>query len=71
MATTPVFLPGKCYGQRSLASYSPYGCKSIRQDLETKQQAKQAIHPSGIPAIFLRKSFSIDHKEYSGPCFQS
>ena len=22
---TPVFLPGKCHGQRSLASYSPWG----------------------------------------------
>jgi len=25
---TPVFLPGKFYGQRSLAGYSPQGCKS-------------------------------------------
>jgi len=24
---TPVFLPGKCYGQRRLASYSPWGCR--------------------------------------------
>ena len=24
---TPVFLPGKCYGQRSLADSSPRGCK--------------------------------------------
>ena len=24
---TPVFLPGESYGQRSLASYSPEGCK--------------------------------------------
>ena len=24
---TPVFLPGKSHGQRSLASYSPYSCK--------------------------------------------
>ena len=23
----PVFLPGKCYGQRSLVGYSPRGCK--------------------------------------------
>ena len=27
MAPTPVFLPGECYGQRSLAGYSPWGCK--------------------------------------------
>ena len=24
---TPVFLPRKSHGQRSLAGYSPYGCK--------------------------------------------
>ena len=24
---TPVFLPGKSHGQRSLVGYSPYGCK--------------------------------------------
>ena len=24
---TPVLLPGKCHGQKSLAGYSPWGCK--------------------------------------------
>ena len=28
MATTPVFLPGEFYGQRSLAGHSPWGSKS-------------------------------------------
>ena len=32
---TPVFLPGESHGQRSLAGYSPWGCKS-RHDFETK-----------------------------------
>ena len=27
MATTPVFLPGKFRGLRSLARYNPWGCK--------------------------------------------
>ena len=27
IATTPVFLPGEFHGQRSLVSYSPWGCK--------------------------------------------
>ena len=27
MQPTPVFLPGKSHGQRSLAGYSPWGCK--------------------------------------------
>ena len=26
---TPVFLPGKSHGQRSLASYSPWDCKRV------------------------------------------
>ena len=28
---TPVFLPGESHGQRSLAGYSPWGCKSQTQ----------------------------------------
>ena len=27
MQTTPVYLPGKSHGQRSLVGYSPWGCK--------------------------------------------
>ena len=34
---TPVFLPGKSHEQRSLAGYSPWGCKRVRNDLPTKQ----------------------------------
>ena len=29
---TPVFLPGKSHGQRSLAGYSLWGCKRVRHD---------------------------------------
>ena len=32
---TPVFLHGQSHGQ-SLAGYSPWGCKRIRQSLVTK-----------------------------------
>ena len=35
---TPVFLPGKSHGQRSLVGYSPQGYKRVRHDLATKQQ---------------------------------
>ena len=31
MATTPVFFPGEFHGQRSLASYSPWGYKELTQ----------------------------------------
>ena len=27
--STPVFLPGESHGQRSLAGYSPWGCKEL------------------------------------------
>ena len=29
---TPIFLPGKSHGQRSLAGCSPWGCKRVRHD---------------------------------------
>ena len=35
---TPVFLPGKCHGQRSWVGYSPWDPKSIGHGLVTKQQ---------------------------------
>ena len=37
---TPVFLPGKSHGQRSLVDYSSWGGKRVRHDLATKQQQK-------------------------------
>ena len=44
---TPVFLPGKSHGQRSLAVFSPQGCR-IRQGLVSmhppKKTAKQPFH---------------------------
>ena len=38
---TPVFLPGKSHGQRSLKGYSPWGCKRVRHYLSTKQQQQK------------------------------
>ena len=37
---TPVFLPGKSHGQRSLAGYSPWGHKRVGHDLVTKEQQR-------------------------------
>ena len=37
MQLTPVFLPGKFHGQRSLAGYSPRGHKRVGHDQATKQ----------------------------------
>ena len=50
---TPVFLPGKSHGQRSLVSYSPWGCKRVELDLVTKQQQKMKLVESyRIPSLF-------------------
>ena len=38
---TPVFLPGESYGQRSLASYSPWGKKSVGHGSVTEQAHMQ------------------------------
>ena len=38
-----VFLPGKSHGQRSLAGFSPWGCKRVRHDLETKKQQESTM----------------------------
>ena len=35
---SPVFLPEKSHGLRSLGGYSPWGCKRVGHDLATKQQ---------------------------------
>ena len=40
---TPVFLPGKLHGQRSLAGYSPWGYKRVGHDLVTKQRQQSVL----------------------------
>ena len=35
---TPVFLPGKSHGQRSLVGYCPPGHKRVGHDLASRQQ---------------------------------
>ena len=46
---TPVFLPGKSHGQRSLAGYSPWACK----DLDTTEQR------NNTKQIFVKRNFSV------------
>ena len=40
---TPVFFPRKSHEQKSLAGYSPWGCKRIRHDLVTNQQQQKLL----------------------------
>ena len=38
---TPVFLPGEALGQRSLAGYSPWGCKELDTTEHTYKHARK------------------------------
>ena len=40
---SPVFLPGKSHGQRSLVGYSPWGCKESDTTEVTKQQIQDSM----------------------------
>ena len=44
---TPVFLPGKFHGQRSLGGYSPWGCKE--SDTTERLRLSGSEHKSNIP----------------------
>ena len=47
---TPVFLPGKSPGQKSLAGYRPRGYKRVRHDLVTKEQ--QHVQSAEDPEVY-------------------
>ena len=40
---TPAFLPGKSHGQRSLAGYSPWGCKESDMTEHTQKEKKSIM----------------------------
>ena len=42
----PVFLPGKSHGQRSLAGYSPWGCKEsdMTEQLSSSNMLSETTH---------------------------
>ena len=44
MATTPVFLPGKFHGQRSLAGYNPGGHKELDETERARTRAHAHTH---------------------------
>ena len=62
MATTSVFLPGEFHGQRSLADYSSWGCKS-----QTGLMCKREI--SGNSYSPHHWSWSWGHSRCSSPFF--
>ena len=46
---TPVFLPGKSHGQRSLVGYSPWGHKELDTPV-TKQKQLDILKLLGFPS---------------------
>ena len=62
MATTPVFLPGKSHGQRSMVGYSPKGSQKTQAGLSTKQQQHWLLHRNHLnKLIFLAISTICDN----------
>ena len=60
---TPVFLPGKSHGQKSLVGYSPWGCK----ELDTTEHTHTHTHthtPHTIPILIL--GFQTEERTQTG-----
>ena len=55
---TPVFLPGKSHGQRSLAGYSPRGRKRVGHASVTKQQEEEIWRSANPSVIHLHFYFN-------------
>ena len=49
--STPVFLPGEAYGQKSLAGYSPWGHNRVGHDLVTIQQQQQSYKITSLTKL--------------------
>ena len=48
---TPVFLPGKSHGLRSLVGYTSWGCKRVRHDLATKTNNKKIKYAQRVRGV--------------------
>ena len=49
---TPVFLPGKFHGQRSLVDYSLWGHKRVRHNLASEQRQQLIWHSTKIHNLY-------------------
>ena len=58
---TPVFLPGKSLGQRSLMGYTPWDCKESKHDWATKHIK---AHVSILPVYSLEWEELMKHLQY-------
>ena len=70
---TPVFLPGESHGQRSLAGYSPWGCKELdRTELDKctqKQLLKSCLQYYFLTWVYAYILFGKNQKVGSKPKF--
>ena len=57
---TPVFLSGKSHGQRSLVSYSPWGCR-VRHSWVTKAQRGWSIQGSNVTTFLCFHFYINEH----------
>ena len=65
---TPVFLPEKSHGQRSLARYSPWGHKksdTTKQLKHTHTSMEQSLYMNAI-LLFEFKKYNVDGSEKDG-----
>ena len=62
MAGHSVFLPGKFHRERRLVGYSPWDCKRVRHDLETKQQQSPTLASWLLSFPFIKSNFLIFQK---------
>ena len=62
---TPVFLPGKCHGQRSLVSYSPPSCKESDTTEHACTHRQEVAGPSVSLKTLTRELWLISLPSYS------
>ena len=60
MQPTPVYLPGKSHGQRSLMGYSPWSSRRVKHDLVTKQRVYWVAMENVFPIVdYCQKSLTV------------
>ena len=65
---TPVFLPGKSHGQRSLAGYSPWGCKRAGHNWACTHTTQMLVtQPHILPSFLHRGQICILVWRFSEP----
>ena len=57
---TPVFLPGKSHGQKSLVGYSPWGCKELDT---TEHTHTHTPHHTPYQFLFLASRQKKEHRQ--------